>query len=214
MFEEFFQKYEIRDPEKITAEQSDKINTALQKKLAADNSQPQHSDKEKEKDTMKIKSIRTVIIAAAVAVVGLGAAVAAAGNLLTREEMAADLAEKNGFTPEFAKLVEQMEPLNKPNELDHKYIVVPSYEDMVISELAVREVTDRDLKGWEEKDFPAIILQHLQPGGGMEVLITSDGNGGYQYDYTGEPTTITDEKLLAAIAEGTEKYGDTFVIMY
>lgn len=211
MFEEFFNKYEIRDPEKITAEQSDKINTALQKKLAADNSQPQHSDKEKEKDTMKIKSIRTVIIAAAVAVVGLGAAVAAAGNLLTREEMAADLAEKNGFTPEFAKLVEQMEPLNKPNELDHKYIVVPSYEDMVISELAVREVIDKDLKGWEEY-LPGIILQHIQPGGGMEQMIKPDGNGGYLNICTDEP--ITDEKLLAAIAEGTEKYGDTFVIMY
>ena len=214
MFEEFFQKYEIRDPEKITKAQSKKINAALQKKLAADNSQPQHSYKEKENDIMKTKSIRTIIIAAAVAVIG-AVSVGATGILLTREEIAADLAEKNGFTPEFAEVVAEVESRNKPNEEPNQpgygYIVAPSYEDMVINELAVREVIDKDLKGWEEY-LPGIILQHIQPGGGIEFMIKPDGNGGYLNICTDEP--ITDEKLLDAIAEGTEKYGDTFVIMY
>lgn len=208
MFEDFFQKCEIRDPEKITTAQSDKIRATLQSKLAADNSQPQISTEEKEKNTMKTKAIRTIIIAAAVAVVGLGGVVGASalGAFRTSEEIAADLADKNKVTPEFA---EYAEDVGKEKE---DAFISPSYEDMgVINELVVKEIAPADYKGWEDEDFPGIILRHIDVGhGGVETMIKSDGSGGYLYD--GE--LITDEKILAAIAEGTEKYGDTFVIQY
>lgn len=209
MFEEFFQNCEIRDPEKITTEQSENIKAALREKIAADNSQPQRSDKEKEENIMKSKAIRTVIIAAAVAVVGLGGIVGASamGAFRTSEEIAADLADKNSVSPEFAEYVDQAKEENED-------LFIPVfYEDMgEINELVVREATPGDFKGYDDEDFPAIILQHIDVGhGGVEVLIKSDGNGGY---LNKDEQPITDEKLLAAIAEGTEKYGDTFVIQY
>lgn len=202
MFEEFFEKCEIQDPEKITEAQSENIRSALQKKLAADH--PLHTE-EKEKSIMKSKSIRTIIIAAAVAVVGLGGVVGATGNFLTSREIAADLAEKNKATPEFIEMVSEAEEIS-----GREAHATPWYDVMEVNEFAVREAEHGDFKGWDDEDFPAIIFQHLDEWGGFEQLITYDGNGGYLYN--GEQ--IEDEKLLAAIAEGTEKYGDTFVIMY
>lgn len=205
MFEEFFERYGISDPEIITEEQSENIKAALQKKLAADNSPSKRSDEEKEKDIMKTKSIRTIIIAAAVAVAGLAGAVGATSAILTSKEIAADLATKNNVTPEWVDKVSDWEE-NSGKEIH----ATPTYEYMEVNEFAVREAEYGDFKGWDDEDFPAIIFQHLDEWGGFEQLITYDGNGGYLYD--GEP--VTDEKLLAAIAEGTEKYGDTFVIQY
>ena len=203
MFEEFFEKCEIQDPEKITQAQSENIRSALQKKLAADH--PLHTE-EKEKSIMKSKSIRTIIIAAAIAVVGLAGVVGATSALLTREEIATDLADKNSVSPEFAEYVAEA---TKDKE---DLYVPPFYKDMgEINELVVREMAPADYKGYTDEDFPGIILQHIDAGkGGVEVMIKSDGNGGYLY----MDELITDEKLLAAIAEGTEKYGDTFIIMY
>lgn len=204
MFEEFFENCEMQDSEKITAEQSENIKASLRQKIKADISQPNNSDKEKGKDIMKSKSIRTIIIAAAVAVIG-AVGVSAAGALLTVEEIAADLATKNNVTNEWVEKVSAWEE-GAGKELH----ITPSYEYMEVSEFAVREAEYMDFKGYEDSDFPAIIFHHWDEWGGLEQLITSDGNGGYMYD--GE--LITDEKLLAAIAEGTEKYGETFVIMY
>lgn len=204
MFEEFFEKCEIQNSEKIRLEQSENIKAALREKIAADNSQPENSDKEKEKDIMKSKSIRTFIIAAAVAVVG-AVSVGATGMLLPSEEIAADLATKNSVTPEWVEKVSEWEE-NSGKEMH----VTPWYGVMEVNEFAVREVEYMDLKGYDDEDLPAIIFQHLDEWGFIEQLITYDGNGGYLYD--GE--LITDEKLLAAIAEGIEKYGDTFVIQY
>lgn len=210
MFEEFFQKCEIRDPEKITTEQSENIKTALREKLAAEASQPKISDKEKEDNIMKSKAIRTVIIAAAVAVAGLGAAVGAAGNFLTSEEIAVDLAEKNKVTPEFAEYENKMRSQFE-GELNHFVYIIESYDDMEISELVVREYVPAEFKDLFDEELPAIVLAHIQEGGATSTLIKSDGSGGYRL-HDGE--LITDEKLLAAIAEGTEQYGDTFVIQY
>ena len=208
MFEEFFENCQMQDSEKITAEQSENIKAALREKIAADNSQPKNSGKEKEKDIMKAKSIRTMIIAAAVAVVGLGGIVGASamGAFRTSEEIAADLADKNSVSPEFAEYADGVE---KDGE---DVYVSPSYDDMgEINELVVMEISPADYKGWDDEDFPGIILRHIDAGhGGVETMIKSDGNGGYLYH--GE--LITDEKLLAAIAEGTGRYGDTFVIQY
>ena len=209
MFEEFFKKCEIRDPEKITKAQYDNIKAALRNKIAADSSQPENSNEE-EKDIMKGKSIRTIIIAAAVAVVGLGATVAAAGNFLTAEGIAAYLAEKNKVTPEFEEYADEIrsEVEDEPN---HVVMIPEFYDDMEISELVVREYVSDEFKGLFDEELPVIILSHLQEGGGSHTLIKSDGNGGY---LDADGGLITDEKLLAAIAEGTEKYGDTFVIQY
>ena len=204
MFEEFFENCEMQDSEKMSEEQSENIKAALRKKIAADSLQPKISDKEKEENIMKTKSIRTFIIAAAVAAIG-AVGVSATGALLTAEEIAADLATKNNVTNEWVEKVSDWEE-NAGKEMH----VTPTYEYMEVSEFAVREAEYMDFKGYEDSDFPAIIFQHLDEWGGLEQLITYDGNGGYIYD--GEP--VTDEKLLAAIAEGTEKYGDTFVIMY
>ena len=204
MFEEFFEKCEIQNSEKIRLEQSENIKAALREKIAADNSQPENSDKEKEKDIMKSKSIRTFIIAAAVAVVG-AVSVGATGMLLPSEEIAADLATKNSVTPEWVEKVSEWE-----EDAGKEMHVTPWYGVMEVNEFAVREVEYMDLKGYDDEDLPAIIFQHLDEWGFIEQLITYDGNGGYLYD--GE--LITDEKLLAAIAEGIEKYGDTFVIQY
>lgn len=209
MFEEFFQGCGINDPEKITQAQSENIRTALQKKLAADDPQPEISDKEKEENIMKSKSIRTVIIAAAVAVAGLCGAVGAAGSSLTREEITAELAGKNNVTPEFAEYAEGV--LSGIEAEPNHFLLVPvSYGDMEIRELVVREYESDEFKGLYEENLPAIILEHYQNGGCSGSLITADGSGGYLN--SGEP--ITDEVLLAAIAEGTERYGDTFVIEY
>ena len=205
MFEEFFEKCEMQNSEKITVEQSENIKAALRKKIAAADPQPVHPTEEKEKDIMKSKSIRTILIAAAVAVVGLGTAVGATSAMLTAEEIAADLATKNSVTPEWVEKVSEWEE-NSGKEMH----VTPWYGVMEVNEFAVREVEYMDLKGYDDEDLPAIIFQHLDEWGFIEQLITYDGNGGYLYD--GE--LITDEKLLAAIAEGTEKYGDTFVIQY
>ncbi|MCH5200667.1 MAG: hypothetical protein J1F60_06870 [Oscillospiraceae bacterium] len=205
MFEEFFENCEMQDSEKITAEQSDNIKASLREKIAADISQPNNSDKEKEKDIMKSKSIRTIIIAAAVAVVGLGAAVTASGDFLTRREIAADLAEKNRVTPEFEEYAGKLPP-----EIEGEVYIPEFYNDMEINELVVREYISAEFKGLFDEELPGIILDHLQKGGGVSAIIKQDADGNYLYD--GE--IITNEKLLAAIAEGTEKYGDTFVIMY
>lgn len=207
MFEEFFDKCEIQDPEKITTEQSENIKAALREKIAADYSQPKISGKEKEKDIMKSKSIRTIIIAAAIAVVGLGGVVGATaiGDFLTSKEIAADLATKNSPSQEYIDKIAEAEKI-AGRELHSS----PWYDVMNVTEFAVRGTTHADFKGWDEEDFPAIIFEHLDENGGLSQLIKYDGNGGYLYE--GEP--IEDELLLAAIAEGTEKYGDTFVIMY
>ena len=206
MFEEFFEKCEIQNAEKITEAQSENIKAALQEKLAADNSPSKRPTEEKEKNIMKTKAMRTFIIAAAVAVVGLAGVVGAnaMGAFRTSEEIAEDLANKNKVTPEFAEYADEVS-----KEDAH---VSPFYEDMEeINELVVTELGPADFKGWDEEDFPGIILRHIDAGlGGVETMIKSDGNGGYLYH--GE--LITDEKLLEAIAEGTEKYGDSFVIQY
>ena len=205
MFEEFFEKCEIQNAEKITEEQSENIKAALQEKLAADNSPSKRPTEEKEKNIMKTKSIRTVIIAAAVAVAGLAGVVGATSALLTREEIAADLATKNSASQEYVDKISEAEKI-AGRELHS----TPWYSVMNVTEFAVRATTHADFKGWDEEMFPAIIFEHLDENGGLSQLITYDGNGGYLYQ--GEP--ITDELLRAAIAEGTEKYGDTFVIMY
>lgn len=204
MFEEFFENCEMQDSEKMSEEQSENIKAALREKIAADISQPKISDKEKEENIMKTKSIRTFIIAAAVAAIG-AVGVSAAGALLTPEEIAADLATKNNVTNEWVEKVSDWEE-GAGKELH----LTPTYKYMEVNEFAVREAEYMDFKGYEDSDFPAIIFHHWDEWGGFEQLITYDGNGGYIYD--GEP--VTDEKLLAAIAEGTEKYGDTFVIQY
>ena len=203
MFEEFFENCEMQDSEKMSEEQSENIKAALRNKIAADSLQPKNSNEE-EKDIMKGKSIRTIIIAAAVAAIG-AVGVSAAGALLTPEEIAADLATKNNVTNEWVDKVSDWE-----EDAGKELHVTPWYGVMEVNEFAVREAEYMDFKGYEDSDFPAIIFQHLDEYGGLWQLITYDGNGGYIYD--GEP--VTDEKLLAAIAEGTEKYGDTFVIQY
>ena len=205
MFEEFFEKCEIQNAEKITEEQSENIKAALQEKLAADNSPSKRPTEEKEKNIMKTKSIRTIIIAAAVAVAGLAGVVGATSALLTREEIAADLATKNSASQEYVDKISEAEKI-AGRELHS----TPWYSVMNVTEFAVRAMDPADYKGWED-GFTGIVFEHVdEDGGGIAQLITSDGNGGYIYD--GE--LITDEKLLAAIAEGTEKYGDTFVIQY
>lgn len=209
MFEEFFEQCKMQDSEKITAERSENIKAALRKKIAAEISQPKNSVKEKEKDIMKTKSIRTIIIAAAVAVAGLGAAVAATGNFLTPREIAADLAEKNKVTPEFEEYASGFSA-EIEGEPDHFAYVPEFYDDMEINELVVREYVSAEFKGLFDEELPGIVLDHIQKGGGVSAIIKRDVDGNYLYD--GE--LITDEKLLAAIAEGTEKYGDTFVIQY
>ena len=209
MFEEFFEKCEIQNSEIITEAQSENIKAALQEKLAADNSPSKRPTEEKEKNLMKTKAMRTFIIAAAIAVVGLAGVVGAnaMGAFRTSEEIAEDLANKNKVTPEFAEYAAEAQ---KENEY---LVVVPFYEEMgEINELVVTELCPADFKGWDEEDFPGIILRHIEAGrGGVEIMIKSDGNGGYLNNH-GE--LITDEKLLEAIAEGTEKYGDSFVIQY
>ena len=208
MFEDFFEQYDMQNSEEITTEQSERIKAALREKIAADISQPKNSDKEKEKYIMKSKSIRTIIIAAAIAVVGLGGVVGASamGAFRTPDEIAVDLADKNSVSPEFAEFADEV------REKEGAY-ASPFYEDMgEIGELVVREFNSAEFKGLYDEDLPAIVLQHIDGDGhgGVGSLIKSDGNGGYLYH--GE--LITDEKLLAAIAEGTELYGDTFVIQY
>ena len=212
MFEEFFENCEMQDSEKMSEELSENIKASLRKKIAADSLQPNNSDKEKGKDIMKSKSIRTIIIAAAVAVVGLGAAVGATGALFSREEAMAEVAGKNKVTPEFADEAAELAGRVK-EEMGIDDVHIPAfYEDVEVSELVVTEFHSGDYKGLFDEDLPAIILERIDEDGRGDVstLIKSDGNGGYLYH--GE--LITDEKLLAAIAEGTEKYGDTFVIMY
>ena len=204
MFEEFFERCEIQNAEKITEEQSENIKAALREKLAADNSPSTRSNEEKEKNIMKTKAMRTFIIAAAVAAIG-AVGVSAAGVLLTREEIAADLATKNSASQEYVDKISEAEKI-AGRELHS----TPWYSVMNVTEFAVRAMDPADYKGWED-GFTGIIFEHVdEDGGGLQQLITSDGNGGYLY----MDELITDEKLLAAIAEGTEKYGDTFIIMY
>lgn len=207
MFEEFFDKCEIQDPEKITTEQSENIKASLREKIAADDSQPKLSGKEKEKDIMKSKSIRTIIIAAAIAVVGLGGVVGATaiGDFLTGREIAAELATKNSPSQEYYDKMAEAEKYT-----GREMHSAPWYDVMDVTEFVVREFNPAEYKGWED-DPHAIIFEHLEENGsGVAQLIKSDGNGGYLY----MDELIEDELLLAAIAEGTEKYGDTFVIQY
>ena len=205
MFEEFFERCEMQNAEKITEEQSENIKAALREKLAADNSPSTQSNEEKEKNIMKTKPIRTIIIAAAIATVGLAGVVGATSALLTREEIAADLATKNSPSDEYYDKISEAEEY-----AGREIHATPWYDVMDVEEFAIREMEPADYKGWEE-GFTGIILEHVdEDGGGIAQLITSDGHGGYLYN----GKLIEDEKLLEAIAEGTEKYGDTFIIMY
>ena len=123
-----------------------------------------------------------------------------------------ELAEVNQFTPEFIELLEQNAEENKdnPNGIP---IVVPSYRDMIINKLIVTGVKRDDMTGMLLVGEPeGIVIRHMEIGAGKGQLIKPDGNGGYVTS-SGTPAYV-DEKLLEAIAEGTEKYGDTFTIYY
>ena len=100
MFEEFFDKCELQDPEIISASQSEKIKSALQKKVA-DNSPQKHSNKEE--NIMKTKTIRTFIIAAVAAVVGTVGVVGAADSLSVRKISLADKKAADAQFDEFHK---------------------------------------------------------------------------------------------------------------
>ena len=84
---------------------------------------------------------------------------------------------------------------------------------MVVTELIVTESDALDFKGLRLDDLDhGITLRHDDPWGGRSYTILPDGNGNYCFHPTNEP--IEDKQLLAAIAEGVEKYGDTFTIWY
>ena len=120
----------------------------------------------------------------------------------------------SNYTPETIT-VEELDKLVTPTELDNLNLS-PSYEDMNVTKLIVTETSYSDYKAMALNftDW-GITLKHSNPqGGGHSVLIHPDGNGGYQYYKYNDSAPIVDEQLLAAIAEGTEKYGDTFTIYY
>ena len=113
MFEEFFNKCEIQNPEKISEQQSEKIKATLQKRVA-ENSQPTKQPT-KEENIMKTKSIRTIMIAAVAAVVGTIGIVGAASTILTREQIRDELAEKNSLTEEFQELRDSIAEYQRNN---------------------------------------------------------------------------------------------------
>lgn len=216
-FKEFFNNCEIHDLVTVSEGQSEKISSSLQKRLA-DNYDPQSEQHTKEKKTMKkTTTIRTLIIAAAIAIMGALSIVGAASTILTkeqswedltREQIRNELAEKNSYTEEFSdKLQEWKENAGRDVH------VLPSYKDVVVTELIVTEANADDLKGMALHGIEhGIMLSHEDSSGRVAYVIVPDGKGGYMYDPSGK--IVEDEQILAAIAEGTERYGDTFTIYY
>ena len=201
MFEEFFNKCEIQYPETVTAEQSEKIKASL-RKMVGEN--PQTKKPAKEENIMKTKTIRTVVIAAAIAALGaIGVAGAASAPRFQSwedfQQVANELKEKNSVSDNFFEVNER----------------VPSYWEMdEVNELLVTEMNDEWLQADIQHGFTnRIYLTHFEETVGTSVFIVPDGRGGYFIDGT-EPTPIEDEKLLAAIKEGTEKFGKNFMIWY
>lgn len=133
-------------------------------------------------------------------------------ELAEEDRIIAELAEKNTFTEEYKDYLKTHYTDAELNNI----ICTPSYEEMVVTELIVTETSYSDYRGMSTllTDW-GITLKHGDPrGGGHSVLIHPDGSGGYQYYKYRDSAPIEDEQLLAAIAEGTEKYGDTFTIYY
>ncbi|MCH5208081.1 MAG: hypothetical protein J1F04_04280 [Oscillospiraceae bacterium] len=247
MFEEFFDKCEIQYPETVTAEQSEKIKASL-RKMVGENSQTKKPAKEE--NIMKTKTIRTVIIAAAVAALGaVGVAGAASIVPLSGTTVPEDYSESDTqydesdqnsmISMEYSlsdterqqrqQIIKQLEEKNVVSEEYYEYaeeyitsfmpgaLHSPTYDDMAeINELIVTEAKGVDYKGFMEEK--GIILSHEEASGaGSSCMILPDGNGGYKHhkhDDDGGYELIEDEKLLAAIAEGTEKYGESFIIWY
>ena len=207
MFEEFFRDHEIQDPEKITQAQLERIEAALQEKLAA--KEPRQKRSVKEENIMTTKSIRTIIIAAAIAVVGT-AGVAGAATFLTKEQIMAELSEKNTVTEEFTEKIKAAE------EYAGKEIhATPWYAVMDVNEYIVTDASGYEKMiaiGNENGEVKGILFVHDEPDGGIGHSILPYEDGGYIIEYETEP--IEDEKLLDAIAEGIKTYGDTFVIHY
>ena len=155
-----------------------------------------------------------------------------------RDRIGAALAEKNTITEEFRDYLKRIyisdhssgRVLNGLNDITDEEVAElnvtdeeldinrcsPSYEEMDVTELIIGETSYSDFRGMSLMltDW-GITLRHITPnGGGSSVVIHPDGNGGYQYYKYRDSAPIEDEQLLAAIAEGTEKYGDTFTIYY
>ncbi|MCH5205636.1 MAG: hypothetical protein J1F09_01700 [Oscillospiraceae bacterium] len=172
---------------------------------------------------MKTKTIRTFIIAAVAAVVGTVGVVGAASTILTREQIRDELAEKNSYTEEFQEIRNNIAEAQRENPFlnPEKGVISdpedvhlsPAYEDVVVEELIVTEWDAGDYKmaGLSDLDH-GVLLRHDDAWGGIGTIILPDDNGGYAYYPNGE--NITDAKLLSALAEGAEKYGDTFTIWY
>lgn len=152
------------------------------------------------------------------------------------ERIGKELSEKNTINEEFRNFLKKLYILESSprgidffditeedvaalnvtdEELKEKTRCSPSYDDMDITELIVGETTYNEFKGMQLEHINwGITLHHLDPWTEGSVTIHPDGNGGYQYYRYRDSAPITDEQLLAAIAEGTEKYGDTFTIYY
>ena len=197
MFEEFFDKCELHDPEIISASQSEKIKSALQKKVA-DNSQ--HTQTTKEEKPMKTKTIRTFIIAAVAAVVGTVSIIGAASTMYNRDEVVNDLAEQNVPNEAFFDRVGDYEG-------------VPMFTEMKIGKYIVTNEDFGRISEQNLNDMPGkngIWAIHEDETYATAASVDPDGNGGYTY--YGKP--VEDEQLLAAIEEGLAKYGDHFFIWY
>ena len=207
MFEEFFNKCEIQYPETVTAEQSEKIKASL-RKMVGEN--PQIKKTAKEGNNMKTKTIRTVVIAAAVAALG-AAGIAASANIssnLVRQQVIEELEEQNRVGEGF---------LEHKGELIGTGGISPSYEDMKeINKLVVTEATPNDFKLISDMNKGILLRHEDSSGSSVTQIIVPDDSGGYRfvgYEFFGfDP--IEDEKLLNAIAEGTEEYGESFIIWY
>ena len=204
MFEEFFDKCEIQYPETVTAEQSEKIKASLQKMVGEN---PQTKQPAKEGNIMKTKTIRTIVIAAAIAALGAVGVAGAAdmGSLSVRKQISEELAEKNVVTEEFEK-----------RHFQDDAVSFPLYEDMAeINKLIITEMEDSyfDILSYGFDLTRGIFLEHYEEGyGGISRIIVPDSSDGYMF--LGDEGSIDDEKLLNAIAEGSEEYGDSFIIWY
>lgn len=257
MFEGFFNNCEIRDKVPVSEDQSKNIRSSLQKRLAGDHQQPEQSTKE-EKIMKRSTTIRTVLIAAAVAAAGAVSLIGSANTVPASDLLAADnsvvtdtdvsvdgasgdnvfeadtkeidvsvptqilhqqilekLSGKNTFSEEYDKAVETGMGISATLAALNGTVFSPHYEDMAVTELIVAESSEQDLYFMSLEGIEhCITLAHCDQVGGCFDYIYPDGNGGYMYDHLRDYAPIEDEQLLAAIAEGTEKYGDTFTIYY
>ena len=198
MFEEFFDKCELQDPEIISASQSEKIKSALQKRVA-DNSPQKHSNKEE--NIMKTKTIRTFIIAAVAAVVGTVGIIGAASTMYNRDEVVNDLAEQNVPTEAYFDRIGDHEGVPMFTEMKIGKYIVTNEDFGRISEQNLSEMPGGKDRIW---------AMHEDETHATAATVDPDGNGGYTY--YGKP--VEDEQLLAAIEEGLAKYGDHFFIWY